>query len=69
MRLAGVQGIADRARSDGVSNHARQDADMRRDRGGPVIYVAWERAEDDPLFVKPVTAFDSNPPKRQRRGE
>jgi hypothetical protein len=36
---------------------------------GRFICVAWERAEDDPFIVKPVTAFDSNPPRRQRRGK
>jgi hypothetical protein len=36
---------------------------------GRFIGMAWERAEDAPLLVKPLTAFDANPPRRQRRGK
>ena len=35
---------------------------------GRFLCVAWERALNNPLIVKPVTAFDSNAPRSQRRG-
>jgi hypothetical protein len=33
------------------------------------ICVSWERALDDPLTARPVTAFLSNPPRDKRRGK
>ena len=35
---------------------------------GRFLCVAWEHASKNPLIVKPVTAFESNPPRGGRRG-
>ncbi len=51
----------------GPSNHPGRMRTCGATVRGRFICVAWERAEDDPLIVKPVTAFDSNPPRRPRR--
>ncbi len=53
----------------GPSNHAGRMLTCGETETGRFICVAWERAGDDPLIVKPVTAFDSNPPGRPRRGK
>ena len=53
----------------GPSNHAGRMLTCGETETGRFLCVAWERAEDDPLVVKPVTAVDSNPPRRKRRGK
>ena len=53
----------------GPSNHAGRMLRCGWTETGRFICVSWERAEDDPLVVRPVTAFDSNPPRSKRRGK
>ncbi len=53
----------------GPSNHAGRMLTCGWTETGRFICVAWKRAEDDPLIVRAVTAFDSNPPRSQRRGK
>jgi hypothetical protein len=53
----------------GPSNHAGRMLTCGWTETDRFICVSWERAEDDPLIVKPVTAFDSNPPRSKRRGK
>lgn len=53
----------------GPSNHAGRMLTCGETETGRFICVAWERAGDDPSILKPVTAFDSNPPGRPRRGK
>ncbi len=53
----------------GPSNHAGRMLPCGATETDRFLCVARERAEDDPLVVKPVTAFDSNPPRSKRRGQ
>ncbi len=53
----------------GPSNHPGRMLTCGWTETGRFICVSWERAEDNPLIVKPVTAFDSNPPRSRRRGK
>jgi hypothetical protein len=34
---------------------------------GRYLLVVWEHVEDDPRTIKPVTAYDVEPPKSRRR--
>ena len=65
-----VEDVLDNPRNrTGPSNHAGRMLTCGETGTGRFLCVARERAEDDPLIVKPVTAFDSNPPREQRSGK
>jgi hypothetical protein len=53
----------------GPSNHVGKMLTCGETETGRFICVSWVAAEESPLVVRPVTAFDSNPPRRQRRGK
>jgi hypothetical protein len=61
--------LYDPRNTTGPSNNAGRMLTCGWTETGRFLCVAWERAEDNPLIVKPVTAFDSNPPRRKRRGQ
>lgn len=38
-------------------------------REGRYLAVVWERVGDDPLIVRPITAYDAPEPRRHRRSK
>ena len=52
----------------GSSTHPGRTLTCDSTETGRFLRVAWEHASENPLIVKPVTAFESIPPRGGRRG-
>jgi hypothetical protein len=60
-----------------VLGNSSNDTDVSHPSGSPITFgwtrtgrylaVVWEQACDDPEMVRPITAYETKPPRRKRR--